>query len=95
MDDQLCFRYLHIVKEVDRPLEEPEDCERRTKESLIHQKEASLVVLLHRLSYSPVNFRKPRRTDYMSYGNFLETFGPPGLWVVCHVFNSVLKLSNL
>lgn len=95
MDDQLCFRYLQIATELDRPLEEPEDCERRTKGSLIHQKEASWVVLLQRVSYSPVNFREPRRTEYMSYGHILETFSPPGLWVVCQVFNSVLKLSNL
>ena len=60
MDYQLCFRYLQIAIEVDRPLEEPEDCEGQT-ESLIHQKEASWVVLF-RLNYSPVDFRKPRRT---------------------------------
>ena len=45
MNDQLCFHYLQFAIEVDRRLEEPEDCERRTKESLIHQKEASQVVL--------------------------------------------------
>ena len=31
----------------------------------------------------------------MSHVHFLETFNPPGIWVVCHVFNSVLKLSNM
>ena len=59
MDDQLCFGYLQIAIEVDRPLEEPEDCERRTKESLFHQKEASWVVLFRELNYSPIDFRKP------------------------------------
>ena len=36
MDDQLCFRYLQIAVKVDRRPEELEDCERRSKGSLLH-----------------------------------------------------------